>query len=62
MDFLAPDILRRRGRAAPRFLILCTGPGRPIRRHRIQYPVQGYSGYGDSVGTDFISDEMRADC
>ena len=41
----------------------------PYRRHelltgRIQYPVQGYSGYGDGVGTDlaaFISDEMRID-
>jgi hypothetical protein len=39
----------------------------PYRRHelltgRIQYPVQGYTGYG--VGTDltaFISDGMRAD-
>lgn len=39
------------------------------RRHelltgRIVYPVQGYSGYGDGVGTDltaFISNEMRAD-
>ena len=31
---------------------------------KIQYPVQGYTGYGDGVGTDltaFISDEMRAD-
>jgi hypothetical protein len=31
---------------------------------RIQYPVQGYTGYGDGVGTDltaFISDEMRRD-
>jgi hypothetical protein len=30
----------------------------------IQYPVQGYTGYGDGIGTDltaFISDEMRAD-
>lgn len=28
------------------------------------YPVQGYSGYGDGVGTDltaFISDQMQAD-
>ena len=41
----------------------------PYRRHelltgRIQYPVQGYSGYGDGVGTDltaFIGNEMRAD-
>ncbi|MDA9400774.1 hypothetical protein [Bradyrhizobium sp. CCBAU 45389] len=41
----------------------------PYRRHelltgRIQYPVQGYTGYGDGVGTDltdFISDGMRAD-
>jgi len=41
----------------------------PYRRHelltgRIQYPVQGYSGYGDGIGTDltaFISDQMRAD-
>jgi hypothetical protein len=41
----------------------------PYRRHelltgRIQYPVQGYTGYGDGVGTDlmaFISDEMRKD-
>ena len=41
----------------------------PYRRHelltgRIQYPVQGYTGYGDGVGTDltaFISDRMRAD-
>lgn len=31
---------------------------------RIQYPVQGYTGYDDGVGTDltaFISDQMRAD-
>jgi hypothetical protein len=30
----------------------------------IRYPVQGYTGYGDGIGTDltaFISDEMRAD-
>jgi len=30
----------------------------------ISYPVLGYSGYGDGVGTDlkaFITDEMRAD-
>lgn len=41
----------------------------PYRRHellrgRIVYPVQGYSGYGDGVGTDltaFVSDQMRAD-
>ncbi|QHO76284.1 hypothetical protein ACH79_30455 [Bradyrhizobium sp. CCBAU 051011] len=41
----------------------------PYRRHelltgRIVYPVQGYTGYGDGIGTDltaFISDEMRAD-
>jgi hypothetical protein len=41
----------------------------PYRRHelltgRIQYPEQGYTGYGDGVGTDltaFISNEMRAD-
>ncbi len=41
----------------------------PYRRHqmltgRIVYPVQGYSGYGDGIGTDltaFISDEMRHD-
>ena len=41
----------------------------PYRRHelltgRIQYPVQGYMGYGDGVGTDltaFISNEMRRD-
>jgi hypothetical protein len=41
----------------------------PYRRHelltgRIQYPVLGYTGYGDGVGTDltaFISDEVRAD-
>lgn len=41
----------------------------PYRRHelltgRIQYPAQGYTGYGDGVGTDltaFISDQMRAD-
>jgi hypothetical protein len=33
-------------------------------RGRIQYPVQGYTGYGDGVGSDltvFISDQMRAD-
>ena len=41
----------------------------PYRRNellsgRVQYPVQGYTGYGDGVGTDltaFISDTMRAD-
>ena len=41
----------------------------PYKRHElltgwISYPVQGYSGYGDGVGTDvtaFISDQMRAD-
>ena len=41
----------------------------PYRRHElltgcIQYPVQGYMGYGDGVGTDlkaFIGPEMRAD-
>ena len=41
----------------------------PYRRHelltgRIEYPVQGYTGYGDGVGTDltaFISDTMRRD-
>ena len=41
----------------------------PYRRNelltgRIQYPVQGYTGYGDGVGTDltaFITDGMRAD-
>src|SRR5882672_7042726 len=41
----------------------------PYRRNellsgRIQYPVQGYTGYGDGVGTDltaFIRDEMRRD-
>jgi hypothetical protein len=41
----------------------------PYRRHelltgRIQYPVQGYTGYGDGVGTDlsaFIGNEMRSD-
>jgi hypothetical protein len=41
----------------------------PYRRNelltgRIQYPVQGYTGYGDGIGTDlmaFISDQMRAD-
>jgi hypothetical protein len=41
----------------------------PYRRHelltgRILYPVQGYSGYGDAIGTDltaFITHEMRAD-
>ena len=34
-----------------------------LRSGHIQYPVQGYTGYGDGVGTDltaFISDEMRA--
>ena len=41
----------------------------PYRRHelltgRIAYPVQGYTGYGDGIGTDltaFITHEMRAD-
>jgi hypothetical protein len=41
----------------------------PYRRHelltgRIEYPVQGYDGYGDGSSTDlrkFISDEMRND-
>ena len=41
----------------------------PYRRHEllvgaIRYPVQGYTGYSDGVGTHlaaFISDEMRAD-
>src|SRR6476661_9578129 len=41
----------------------------PYRRHElltgcIQYPVQGYTGYGDGVGMDltaFISEQMRAD-
>jgi hypothetical protein len=41
----------------------------PYKRHelltgRIEYPVQGYSGYGDGVGTDlvaFITAEMRID-
>jgi hypothetical protein len=41
----------------------------PYRRHellagRIVYPVEGYTGYGDGVGTDltaFITDGMRAD-
>jgi hypothetical protein len=41
----------------------------PYRRHelltgRIVYPVQGYTGYGDGIGTDltaFIRDQMRAD-
>src|SRR5262245_59488679 len=41
----------------------------PYRRHElltgeILYPMRGYTGYGDGVGTDltaFISDEMRAD-
>ena len=41
----------------------------PYRRHElltglIRYPVQGYTGYGDGVGTDltaFIGDEMRRD-
>jgi hypothetical protein len=40
----------------------------PYRRHdlltgRIVYPVQGYTSYGDGIGTDltaFITDEMRA--
>jgi hypothetical protein len=41
----------------------------PYKRHElltgeIRYPVRGYTGYGDGVGTDltaFISAEMRAD-
>jgi hypothetical protein len=41
----------------------------PYRRHkllvgRIEYPISGYDGYGDGVGTDlkaFIGAEMRAD-
>ena len=41
----------------------------PYKRHElltgeIDYPMQGYSGYGDGTGTDlaaFIGDEMRAD-
>jgi hypothetical protein len=41
----------------------------PYKRHellggRIEYPVQGYSGYGDGSSTnvaDFIGPEMRAD-
>ena len=41
----------------------------PYKRHElltgwISYPVRGYTGYGDGVGTDvtaFISDQMRAD-
>ena len=41
----------------------------PYKRHElltgwIIYPVRGYTGYGDGVGTDvtaFISDQMRAD-
>ena len=41
----------------------------PYKRHElltgwIMYPVRGYTGYGDGVGTDvtaFISDQMRAD-
>jgi hypothetical protein len=41
----------------------------PYKRHelltgRISYPVRGYTGYGDGVGTDvtaLISDQMRAD-
>ncbi len=41
----------------------------PYRRHelltgKINYPVLGYTGYGDGVGTDltaFISDAMRRD-
>jgi hypothetical protein len=41
----------------------------PYKRHelltgRIVYPAQGYSGYGDGIGTDltaFITHEMRAD-
>jgi hypothetical protein len=31
---------------------------------RIQYPVQGYTGYGDGIGTDltaFVSNEMSSD-
>jgi hypothetical protein len=42
---------------------------RPLQRHelltgRIAYPVQGYTGSGDGIGTDltaFISDQMRND-
>ena len=41
----------------------------PYKRHelltgRIDYPVQNYSGYGDSRSTnvaDYVSDDMRAD-
>lgn len=41
----------------------------PYKRHElltgeIDYPLQGYTGYGDGTGTDlaaFIGDEMRAD-
>ncbi len=41
----------------------------PYKRHellggRIDYPVQGYDGYGDSGSTavaDYISDQMKAD-
>ena len=41
----------------------------PYKRHelltgRIVYPVLGYTGYGDGIGTDltaFITDHMRAD-
>jgi hypothetical protein len=41
----------------------------PYRRHelltgRVEYPAEGYSGYGDGIGTDlkaFIGPEMRAD-
>ncbi len=35
-----------------------------LRTGQIVYPVQGYTGYGDGVGTDltaFIADEMRND-
>jgi hypothetical protein len=38
--------------------------GRPLGIGAIMYPLQGYTGYGDSVGTDlraFIDDEMHAD-
>ena len=41
----------------------------PYKRHElltgeIRYPAQGYTGYGDGIGTDltaFITDQMRAD-
>src|SRR5262245_35457830 len=41
----------------------------PYRRHelltgQIEYPIHGYTGYGDGVGTDltaFIGEEMRRD-